>query len=190
MDMLNVEEPAWTRFMQFVPDKERPKNFGSLGYLFHVYQVVRHAFGNGSEHEPTQPGLLISIDDSAEWGVYSRAQKLLKGIRESTTSSSPVLLETYLCRRVFVGNNANGSELYFHDPYPRSVCECSNEESKSPSSRSPHTSLELDPSSNGGDIVLKTDPRLFELDPLNVIEKLYGERSATLLLKLCAETRL
>jgi hypothetical protein len=123
MSMLSVNESAWTTFMQFVPAEESTGDFRSLGYLFYVYQVIRHAFGNGSEHEPTQPGLLISIDDSAERGVYPRAQKLLKRIQESKASASPVLLETYLCRRVFVDNNANGAELYFHDPHPGSVCE-------------------------------------------------------------------
>jgi hypothetical protein len=190
MDMLSVNEPAWTEFMQFVPAAEIPRDFRSLGYLFYVYQVVRHAFGNGLKHEPTQPGLLISIDDSAERGVYSRAQKLLKGIRESKLSASPILLERYLCQRVFVDNNANGAELYFHDPHPGSVYEKYSSESEFLSSSSSNTSHGTDSSSSKGDIALETDPKPCKLDTLEVIEKLYGERSATLLRKLCSETGL
>ncbi|KAI4648540.1 uncharacterized protein J4E78_008603 [Alternaria triticimaculans] len=190
IDDLGVHEPAWTRFMQFVRDTEKPKDFRSLGQMFYVYQVVRHALGEASGHEPTQPGLLISVEDSAERGVYSRAQKLLKRIRESTCSSSPVLLETYLCPRVFVDNNAHGSELYAHDPYPASVYERCNSESDKPLLGSSRSSLKRDCSSSQSDIVLEADPTLVELNNLDVIERLYGERSATLLRELGVEVGL
>ncbi|KAI4605132.1 hypothetical protein J4E80_010717 [Alternaria sp. BMP 0032] len=186
IDDLHVHEPAWTRFMQFVPDTEKPKDFRSLGQMFYVYQVVRHALGE----EPTQPGLLISVEDSAERGVYSRAQKLLKRIRESTCATTPVLLETYLCPRVFVDNNANGAELYAHDPYPGSVYDAYDARSdtlilgNSRTHRKPHYS------SRRSDVAPETDRMLLKLENLEVIEKLYGERSATLLRELGAEVGL
>jgi hypothetical protein len=52
LDILSVHEPGWTSFMRFVPEKERPHDFRSLGHLFYVYQVVRHAFGDGSRDKP------------------------------------------------------------------------------------------------------------------------------------------
>ena len=186
IDDLGVHEPAWTRFMQFVPDAEKPKDFRSLGQMFYVYQVARHALGE----ESIQPELLISVEDSAERGVYSRAQKLLKRIRDSTCSASPVLLETYLCTRVFVDNNAHGSELYAHDPYPASVYERYNSESEKPLLGSSRTSLKRDCSSSQSDVSPDTDRTLLELDTLEVIERLYGERSATLLRELGAEVGL
>ncbi|KAI4680278.1 uncharacterized protein J4E84_007926 [Alternaria hordeiaustralica] len=186
IDDLSVHEPAWTRFLQFVPDEEKPKDFRSLGQMFYVYQVVRHALGE----ESTQPDLLISVEDSAERGVYSRAQKLLKRIRESTCAATPVLLETYLCPRVFVDNNANGDELYSHDPYPGSVYEKYNSKDHGPVLGSSRTSPGLDCSSSRTDSALETDRTLLELDALEVIERLYGERSATLLRELGAEVGL
>ncbi|KAI4921050.1 hypothetical protein J4E85_009165 [Alternaria conjuncta] len=183
IDDLKVHEPGWTKFMQFVPDTEKPKDFRSLGQMFYVYQVVRHALGE----ESTQPNLLISVEDSAERGVYSRAQKLLKRIRDSTCSASPILLETYLCPRVFVDNNAHGSELYAHDPYPASVYERYNLESEKPLLGSSRTRLKLDRAGSQSDVVPEADPTLLELDTLEVIERLYGERSATLLRELGKE---
>ena len=165
IDDLGVHEPTWTRFMQFVPDVEKPKDFRALGQMFYVYQVILHAL----DEELTQPDLLISVEDSAERGVYSRAQKLLKKIRESTCSVSPVLLETYLFPRVFVDNNAHGSELYAHDPYPGSVYE--NYGSRS-------------------DVAPESDRMLSKLDTLEVIERLFGETSSALLRELGAEVGL
>ena len=169
IDDLGVHKPAWTRFLQFVPDAERPKDFRALGQMFYVYQVVRHALGEASGHQQTQPALLISVEDSAERGVYSRAQKLLKKIRESTCAATPVLLETYLCPRVFVDNNTHGSELYAHDPFPGSVYEKSGSRS---------------------DVAPQSDRMLSKLDTLEVIERLFGETSATLLRELGAEVGL
>ncbi|KAI4663197.1 uncharacterized protein J4E88_010782 [Alternaria novae-zelandiae] len=183
---LGVHEPAWTRFMQFVPDAENPKDFKSLGQMFYVYQVVRHALGD----ESTQPDLLISVEDSAERGVYSRAQKLLKRIRDATSSASPVLLETYLCPRVFVENNAHGSELYAHDPYPASIYEKCNSEGNGPFLSSSRTLFKLDCSGSRSDVSFDTDGTLLELDTLEVIERLYGERAATLLRELGQEVGL
>ena len=183
---LAAHEPAWTRFMQFVPDAEKPKDFRSLGQMFYVYQVVGHALGE----ESIQPDLLISVEDSAERGVYSRAQKVLKRIRESTCSASPVLLETYLCPRVFVDNNAHGSELYAHDPYPASVYEKCNSDRDKPLPGSSGTPSNRDCSSSQIDVSPNTDRMLLELDTLEVIERLYGERSATLLRELGKEVGL
>jgi len=190
IDDLGAHEPAWTRFLQFVPDTEKPKDFRSLGHMFYVYQVVRHALGEASGHEPTQPDLLISVEDSAERGVYSRAQKLLKKVRDSTCSALPVLLETYLCPRVFVDNNAHGSELYSHDPYPGPVYEKHNSESGTLFLSSSRTPFKLDSSRSQSDVAQETDRTLLKLDTVGVIEKLYGERSATLLRKLGAEVGL
>lgn len=108
IDMVSMYELAWKRFMRFVPEKDRPHDFRSLGYLFYVYQMVRHAFCNGSEDKSERPGLLISVDDSAEQEIYSQSQKLLKKIREYGSFALPVLLETYLSPRVFVNHNASG----------------------------------------------------------------------------------
>jgi len=171
IDDLGVHEPAWTAFMQFVHDEERPKDFRSLGQTFYVYQVVRHALGD----ESTQPDLLISVEDSAERGVYSRAQKLLKRIRETSCSVSPVLLETYLCPRVFVDNNAHGSELYAHDPYPAVVYEKCNSESDEPILGSSRTHPGLECPSGRSDVAPETGRTLLKLDTLEVIERLYGE---------------
>ena len=190
IDDLSVHGPAWTRFMQFVPDAEKPKDFRSLGQMFYVYQVVRHALGEASGDEPTQPELLISVEDSAERGVYSRAQKLLKRIRESACSTSPILLETYLCSRVFVDNNAHRSELYVHDPFPASVYERYNSGSEKPLLGSSRTSLKLDCTRSQSDVAPDNDRTLLELDTLEVIERLYGERSATLLRELGKEVGL
>ena len=187
---LGVHEPAWTRFMQFVPDEERPKDFRALGQIFYVYQVVRHALGEASGYEAARPDLLISVEDSAERGVYSRAQKLLKRIRESTCAATPVLLETYLCPRVFVDNNAHGSELYAHDPYPASVYEKYDSDSDKPILGSSRTHPGLDCSSSQSDVAPDTDRTLVELDTLEVIAKLYGATSATLLRELGAEVGL
>jgi len=186
IDDLGVHESAWTRFMHFVPDAEKPKDFRSLGQMFYVYQVVRHAWGE----ESIQPDLLISVKDSAERGVYSRAQKLLKRIRGSTCAATPVLLETYLCPRVFVDNNAHGSELYAHDPYPGSVYEKHSSESDEPILGSSRTKPGLHCSSGRSDGAPETCRTLIELDTLDVIERLYGERSATLLRELCLEVGL
>ncbi|KAI4688949.1 hypothetical protein J4E81_007666 [Alternaria sp. BMP 2799] len=186
IDDLGVHEPAWTAFMQFVHDEERPKDFRSLGQTFYVYQVVRHALGD----ESTQPDLLISVEDSAERGVYSRAQKRLKRIRESTCAATPVLLETYLCPRVFVDNNAHGAELYSHDPYPGSVYEKHSSESDEPILGSSRTKPGLHCSSIQSDVASDTNRTLVELDTLEVIAKLYGETSATLLRELGAEVGL
>ncbi|KAI4923575.1 uncharacterized protein J4E92_007549 [Alternaria infectoria] len=186
IDDLGVHEPAWSRFMQFVPDAEKPKDFRSLGQMFYVYQVVRHALSE----ESTQTDLLISVEDSAESGVYSRAQKLLKQIRESTCSKSPVLLETYLCPRVFVDNNANGAELYAHDPYPGSVYEECNARSDTPILNCSRRPIKPHCSSSQSDVALETDRALLKLDTLDVIAKLYGERSATPLRELCADVGL
>ncbi|KAI4604897.1 hypothetical protein J4E83_010945 [Alternaria metachromatica] len=183
IDDLSAHEPAWTRFMQFVPDAEKPKDFRALGQMFYVYQVVRHALGE----ESAQSDLLISVEDSAERGVYSRAQKLLKRIRESTCAPSPVLLETYLCPRVFVDNNAHGSELYAHDPYPASVYEKCNSDRDKPLPGSSGTPSNRDCSSSRSDVAPDKDGTLLELDSLKVIERLYGERSAALLRELGKE---
>ncbi|KAI4700435.1 hypothetical protein J4E89_010995 [Alternaria sp. Ai002NY15] len=187
---LGVHEPAWERFMQFVPDAEKPKDFRSLGQMFYVYQVVRHALGEASGDGPTQPDLLISVEDSAERGVYSRAQKILKRIREFTCAPTPVLLETYLCPRVFVDNNVNGAELYAHDPYPASVYEKYNSESDEPFLGRSTKLFKPDRSTTKSDVTPGTDRRLLKLDTLDVIKGLYSKRSATLLRELGAEVGL
>ena len=186
VDILSMHEPAWARFMQFVPNKDRPHDFRSLGYLFYVYQVARHAFGGGPEYKLERPGLLISVDDSAEQGIYSRAQKLLKKKREFTSSATPVLLETYLCPRVFVNHNASGSDLHSHDPYPGLLYERSHGSGNRSFSHTPNTSPKLHTSSSDGDL----DPELDRRGTWGVIDEVYGRRTATLLSDLCAQTGL
>ncbi|KAH7242785.1 hypothetical protein BKA59DRAFT_401028 [Fusarium tricinctum] len=184
LHMLNEKEPAWATFFRLVPEKEKPHDFRSLGYLFYVFHVVRQALignndetcGHGNDILSVDGGdaarLLISVDDSVERRVYSRAQKILKKIRASHEYPvTPNLLEVYLCRRVFIDGNAKGSNLYLDDPSPELMAP------EAP--RSVHTYTRHDaPSKSSG------------LNSLAVVKRIYGADTAAILQELCAEVGL
>ena len=174
---------VWQEFYKFLPKKEKPEDFWALGYLFYVLQVIRPALAKSrsrlrrwsspddlSETAPktsTQQSpssqtktrnhrLIISIDDGMERRIYSRAQKLLKRIRNSSdTSSCTHLIEMYMCRRVFINNNETGSLLYAGDPSPHSPT-LSNGSHDSCNGSYPHPKLE----------------------PIDIIRNLYGSQCA------------
>ena len=142
------KDGVWREFYKLLPPKERPQDFRALGYLFYVFQVVKPALmksaiqsrrkstpasiSKSSFNGLSQPWacaeegsrprrLLISIDDGAERRIYSRAQKMMKKIRNSPESMTyPNLVETYLSRKVFINGNVAGSNLYLDDPTPES----------------------------------------------------------------------
>lgn len=178
LQILNEAEPVWHRFWNLLPDKERPGDFRELGYLFYVFQVLRPALldnfpatvNQHNVHRTTMgpsARLLIGIDDGTERRIYSRAQKILKKIRSSpNTSLTSDLLEVYLPRRVFIGNNTTGSNLYLADPTPATI-----------------TMQGVDP-----DIGLRIatySKRQTNSAPLRLIAKLYGSDAADVLGELC-----
>ena len=181
------KDRIWQDFYQLLPPKDRPETFRALGYLFYVFQVVKPAlvidkarlrrwsspdiFPEAAPRASTQippfsqakvrpRRLIISIDDGAERRIYSRAQKLLKKIRNSPDSPTyPTLVEMYMCRRVFINSNESGSNLYLGDP----------------SFESPT----LFPSFNNDyDLDSGLCP-LPGLEPVNVVRHLYGSQRGT-----------
>ncbi|KAH8597687.1 hypothetical protein B0O99DRAFT_684403 [Bisporella sp. PMI_857] len=118
-NLLDQGDRVWQDFYNLLLPKELPQNFRELGYLFYVFQIIRPALlGNLGGH-PRPRRLLISVDDGAERRIYSRAQKLLKKIRQTPFSfSDPTLIEIYMSRSVFINKNQTGSNLYLHDPTP------------------------------------------------------------------------
>ncbi|WAO93393.1 Hypothetical protein NCS54_01094000 [Fusarium falciforme] len=181
-------EPAWASFYRLVPEKERPHDFRSLGYLFYVFQVVRqalvgneacgHGHGIPSKNGDKPARLLISVDDGIERRVYSRAQKILKKMRASSEYPVPsTLLEVYLCRRVFIDGNEKGSNLYLDDPSPEPMGNTVNKsvyrtvDGYSDTFQCPHS-------------------KSLGMKSLAVVEKLYGVDTAAVLRQLCAEAGL
>ena len=131
----NQKDGVWQDFYKLVPSHEQPQDFRALGYLFYIFQVVRPALMknpmhsslvNSSGSDSSGPSsrlqsLLISVDDSAERRIYSRAQKFLKKIRNSPESlTNPTLVEMYMIQRVFINGNESGSNLYLDDPTSKS----------------------------------------------------------------------
>ncbi|RDW75371.1 hypothetical protein BP6252_06513 [Coleophoma cylindrospora] len=126
------EDEAWADFCRLVPEKEKPQDFRALGYLFHVYQVVRPALlskraahmifdpatAMGAAAVPLPRKLMISVDDRVERRIYTRAQDLLKKLRRCSADfpAVPTLVELYMCRRIFVDGNIAGGDLYQADP--------------------------------------------------------------------------
>ena len=168
------EDEVWRNFYELVPQKERPHNFRELGYLFYVFQIVKPVLSsrsvdrnpsrcprNTSKSDDQSPSdavclsekrspfgcLLISIDDSAERRIYTRVQKLLKIIRNSPGSCVyPVLVEMYLCRRVFINGNRAGSNLYLDDPSPEKPILLQRQDCKGVSKEAFCPASEFDPS--------------------------------------------
>ena len=63
--------------------------------------------------------LFLSIHHGAERRIYSKAQNILKIIRASVLEfAGPTLMETYLCKRVFINGIQYKTHLYNHDPKP------------------------------------------------------------------------
>jgi hypothetical protein len=184
LQKISSEDGAWREFYEFVPLKERPENFEDLGYLFYVFQVVKSAFQKSPtrlEQRPTlrkpsngndQPrpwssnearsnprSLVVSIDDSAERRIYSRAQKVLKSIRQLPGCwMSPTLVEMYMCGRVFINGNIPRSRLYHEDPVPEN----------------PALSF-----SGGNEFDTNVDTNaLVRLEPVDIVRRLYGSDCA------------
>lgn len=129
LQMLTIHDPTWTGFYALIPEKERPRDFRDLGYLFYVYQVARPALIeqhnlNPNPKSPSQSNpLIIGVDDIHERRIYARAQKLLKRVRTKPEyPTMPHLLETYTCNRIFIDQNWNREQgkanLYCRDPSP------------------------------------------------------------------------
>ncbi|KAI1809584.1 hypothetical protein GGS20DRAFT_274250 [Poronia punctata] len=125
---LSEADDVWDDFWNMLPPKERPADFRDLNYLFYVYEVLRPALvGNLSRADESRPKsktttgrLILSIDDAAERRIYSRAQKLLKKLRNNAlVERSPSLIEIYMSRRVFIDSNQGGSNMYLADPSPK-----------------------------------------------------------------------
>lgn len=192
LQMLEIHDPTWTGFYALIPEKDRPRDFQDLGYLFYVYQVVRPALLE--QHNPNpQPQsqsqsqynpLIIGVDDIHERRIYIRAQKLLKRIRSRPEYlARPHLLETYTCNRVFINQNRDREQgkasLYCQDPSPgeivlkeRSLCR------SKPANGNGHGCCE---NGDSGDTAL---------DTFDVISVLYGYHAATVLKGLCVDVGL
>ncbi|KAJ5570098.1 uncharacterized protein N7459_009528 [Penicillium hispanicum] len=188
---LSAEVPTWATFYELVPEKEKPKDFRALGYLFYVYQVLRPALESRRKEpqslcrdslckkccapQATPTKLLISVDDAVERRIYSRSQKLLKKLR--TLPDNPIdcnLLETYLCRRVFINSNEAGSNLYLDDPSPAL-----------PVAKDCRTLAD-----KADDAMGSAQDDETKMDPFDVVKKLYGSSAAEVLEDLFAEVGL
>ncbi|GBF59786.1 hypothetical protein TMEN_2116 [Trichophyton mentagrophytes] len=128
---------CWKRFYDMVPTKERPSNLDQLGYLFYVYEAIRPSLVE--RPTPVSPAsektkkanlskkalkkrkprrLIISVDDSAERRIYSRAQRILSKIRQSSEKPETYLVESYVCRRFLINGNEDRARLGRLDPIP------------------------------------------------------------------------
>ncbi|EZF30542.1 hypothetical protein H101_05817 [Trichophyton interdigitale H6] len=131
------EDGCWKRFYEMVPTKERPSNLDQLGYLFYVYEAIRPSLVE--RPTPVPPAsekskkanlskkalkkrkprrLIISVDDSAERRIYSRAQRILSKIRQSSEKPETYLVESYVCRRFLINGNEDRARLGRLDPLP------------------------------------------------------------------------
>ncbi|KAH6671651.1 hypothetical protein B0J14DRAFT_564250 [Halenospora varia] len=162
------EQPdgRWREFYGLLKRSERPKDFRSLGYLFYVFEVIKKALARSSsvalealrepytcqniDRDVISRRLLISIDDIAEFRIYTKAQKYLKRIRD-TTMAKPTLLEIYPCQRMFVDGNQR-AHFYVDDPSPQHPLAVNETSEK----------LNLQAT----------------LSPSDVVEKLYGQECA------------
>lgn len=131
------EDGCWKRFYEMIPTKERPSNLDQLGYLFYVYEAIRLSLVEGPTLVPPESGkttkanlskkalkqrkprrLIISVDDSAERRIYSRAQRILSKIRQSSEKPETYLVESYVCRRFLINGNEDRARLGRLDPLP------------------------------------------------------------------------
>lgn len=197
LQMLTIHDPIWTGFYVLVPEKERPRDFRGLGYLFYVYQVVRPALVG--QHNPSPQSqsqspsqsqsnpLIIGVDDIQERRIYIRAQKLLKQIRTRPEySAKPHLLEMYTCKRVFINQNRDreqgNASLYCQDPSPggmslkeRSLCRSNSTNGNGPGHGH-------DCKNGGGEITV--------LNTFDVISELFGCHAGAVLKGLCVDVGL
>ncbi|EGE06341.1 hypothetical protein TEQG_05344 [Trichophyton equinum CBS 127.97] len=131
------EDGCWERFYEMVPTKERPSNLDQLGYLFYVYEAIRPSLVERPTQVPPASKktkkanlskkalkkrkprrLIISVDDSAERRIYSRAQRILSKIRQSSEKPETYLVESYVCRRFLINGNEDRARLGRLDPIP------------------------------------------------------------------------
>ncbi|KAJ5170829.1 uncharacterized protein N7500_003612 [Penicillium coprophilum] len=129
---------CWKQFYEMIPIKERPTNLDQLGYLYYVYEATKPSLVE-RQAEPTRPvsnqtkkvnlskkalkkrkprRLIISIDDSAERRIYSRAQRILSKIRQCSDKPETFLVESYVCRRFLINGNQDRARLGRLDPVP------------------------------------------------------------------------
>ncbi|OJJ05765.1 hypothetical protein ASPVEDRAFT_32121 [Aspergillus versicolor CBS 583.65] len=131
------EDGCWKRFYEMIPTRERPSNLGELGYLFYVYEAIRLSLVERPKLVPPKSDkankanlskkalkkrkprrLIISVDDSAERRIYSRAQGVLSKIRQSSEKPETYLVEAYVCRRFLINGNEDRARLARLDPLP------------------------------------------------------------------------
>ncbi|ERF71372.1 hypothetical protein EPUS_09296 [Endocarpon pusillum Z07020] len=135
----------WGDFCTLIPEREQPQDLDGLVYLFYVFEAVKSALtkaiakhhstfsqGRPEAAAPSTPKgsrigtkpsrLILSVDDPAERRIYTRAQQVLRKLRSSRKDlPSPVLVETYMCRRVFVNGNKTRARLYRQDTTPQPI---------------------------------------------------------------------
>jgi hypothetical protein len=146
------EDEEWLTFFGLLKRSEIPKDHRGLGYLFYVFEVVRKALARiPSAGDSPSPRLMISFDDVAEFRIYSEAQKYLKRIRNAKLGNAS-LMEIYPCRRIFINGNRKAG-LYIDDPSPE------------------HALLVEDSISDA--VALQR-----RLEPIKVVEKLFGQECA------------
>lgn len=178
---------TWRDFYDLIPMKDRPQDLRALGHLFYVFHVVRPALSNteiqsrrGSSEESTSGSdfgatsspsscsekirrprcLLISVDDGEERRIYSRAQKLLKKIRQEPASLTyPTLVEAYMSRRIYINSKEAGFDLHRSDPSPELP-----------------TMLRSHPYESDAEGGLHSLPRL---EPIDIVRHLYGSDCAS-----------
>ncbi|KXG49264.1 uncharacterized protein PGRI_031340 [Penicillium griseofulvum] len=159
------EDGCWKRFYEMIPAKERPSNLDQLGYLFYVYEAIRPSLVESPTPVPPASDktkkvnlskkalkkrkprrLIISVDDSAERRIYSRAQRILSKIRQSSEKPETYLVELYVCRRFLINRNEDRARLGRLDPLP--------------------------------DVPVRTGSHHEAILPLDVVRRLYGDKSA------------
>ncbi|KAI9371608.1 hypothetical protein BJX61DRAFT_534633 [Aspergillus egyptiacus] len=131
------EDGCWKRFYGMIPTKERPSDLDQLGYLFYVYEAIRPSLVERPQVVPPASDktktanlskkalkkrkprrLIISVDDTAERRIYSRAQRILSKIRQSSEKPETYLVESYVCRRFLINGNEARARLGRLDPLP------------------------------------------------------------------------
>ncbi|KAG9240509.1 hypothetical protein BJ878DRAFT_525789 [Calycina marina] len=183
LESLSVKESGWARLMEMVPDKEKPYDWRSFGYLFYVFQILKPALGdykaasddrtagNDSAYQTAVPRLMVGIDDNVERRIYSRAQKFLKALRSSKSGHQPphYLLEVYMCRRIFIDGNMDGSNLYLSDPSPirPSLNSCEQ--------RSVHAAYDGIPACHARLSPFDVAERLHNIDDIKVLKKQFSQ---------------
>jgi hypothetical protein len=169
----------WEDFYALIPEREQPQDLEGLAYLFYVFAAVKPALTKdiakhnstfsqgrpdaaaarstpkGSKTDTKPSRLILSVDDPVERRIYSRAQEVLRKLRSSRKDlPSTTLVETYMCRRVFVNGNKTRARLYRQETTPQPIALFTSPES-----------------ANDGD-----NARM--VAPLDVVRELYGYECA------------